>query len=73
MSNLRHQDHSPRNTRGESSKGGIMGDVWKAVLFVSWMGGIVIAEGGLKIFAIIIPFYAWYLFVERVMKTLGLI
>ena len=50
-----------------------MGDVWKAVLFVSWMGGIVIAEGGLKVFAIIIPFYAWYLFVERVMKTLGLI
>lgn len=50
-----------------------MGDIWKAVLFISWVGGVVIAEGGLKVFAIIIPFYAWYLFVERVMKHLGLV
>ena len=74
MSNSLRQNHYHRNTHGENSeKGGILGDIWKAVLFTSWMGGIVVAEGGLKVFAILIPFYAWYLFVERIMKVLGLI
>jgi hypothetical protein len=48
-------------------------DFWKMVLFVSWMGGVVVAEGGYKIFAILIPFYAWYLFMERIMKASGII
>lgn len=75
MLNSRLQGHFPQNFHGEKSeekmKTGM--DFWKMVLFVSWMGGVVVAEGGYKIFAILIPFYAWYLFMEKIMKASGII
>lgn len=51
----------------------IIKDLWKAILFVGWLGGIVIADGYLKIAAILIPFYSWYLFAERIMRVCGLV
>lgn len=33
----------------------------------SWLAGIVLASGWLKVLAVVFPFYAWYLVVERVM------
>lgn len=43
------------------------------VMSVSWIAGIVIADGGWKVLAILFPPYSWYLFVERIMKVYGLI
>lgn len=44
------------------------------LFFGSWMGGVVLATGVFfKSIAIFIPFYAWYLFVERLMKVMGLV
>ena len=37
------------------------------IMLVSWIAGVVIAGGWLKLVAIFMPFYAWYLFVERLM------
>jgi hypothetical protein len=42
-------------------------------LFVLWLAGIVLAKGVWPtIFASGMPFYAWYLVVERVMLYLGI-
>lgn len=66
------QEPFPMTARGEKFEK-IMKTIWNALLFVSWVAGIVIAEGGMKIIALLIPFYAWYLLLERIMKLYGLI
>ena len=42
------------------------------LMLVAWLSGIVLARGGWETAsAIIFPPYAWYLFVEQVMKAIG--
>jgi hypothetical protein len=37
------------------------------ILFIGWLGGIVIANGFWStLFALIVPFWSWYLLVERI-------
>jgi hypothetical protein len=43
------------------------------VLSASWIAGIVLADGWLKLVAALLPPYAWYLFIERLMKVYGLL
>ena len=44
------------------------------IIVIPWIAGIVIAKGFWStFFACIIPFYSWYLFIERIMSTYGLI
>ena len=44
------------------------------ILAFSWIAGVVLAKGfWLTALAISIPFYAWYLIVERVMQMAGVI
>jgi len=44
------------------------------MIMITWISGIVIAKGFWSVtFAIIIPFYAWYLVIERILITNGLI
>lgn len=46
----------------------------KFLLTVTWIAGVVLAKGALStFFAIIIPLYAWYLIVERLMQVTGII
>ncbi len=41
------------------------------ILGLTWLAGFVIAKGVWSTIFCIIPFYAWYLVVENIMKTLG--
>ena len=43
------------------------------VMSASWIAGMVLAQGYLKLLAILFPPYAWYLFIERLMKINGMI
>jgi hypothetical protein len=43
------------------------------ILSVSWIAGVVLAQGYLKIAAALLPPYAWYLLIERLMKVYGII
>ena len=43
------------------------------IMSASWIAGIVIAQGWFKLIAIILPPYAWYLFIEKLMKYYGII
>jgi len=47
--------------------------LFKFILLIAWIAGIVIAEGGWKILAIFVPLYAWYLDVELILRHLGVI
>ena len=40
---------------------------------LAWIAGIVLAAGWWKLAALFVPFYAWYLFVERLMQVAGLL
>lgn len=43
-----------------------------SVLATAWLFGIVLAKAGwATVFAITIPFYAWYLVVERIAQMYG--
>jgi hypothetical protein len=42
-------------------------------LFVWWFSGIAVAAGWWKLIAILIPPYAWYVFMEKLLKSLGVI
>lgn len=42
-------------------------------LFVWWMGGFVVAHGWWKILAILLPPYAWYLFLEKILTSFKVI
>ena len=41
------------------------------LIITAWLAGIVLAKGWATVLAVIIPFYAWYLVVERAMQSLG--
>lgn len=46
----------------------------QALLIVLWLAGVVLAQGFASTFwAVVIPFYAWYLVIERVMSMAGMI
>lgn len=47
--------------------------IFSFISLVAWIAGVVVAEGGLKVFAILIPFYAWYLTVEKLMQYFKII
>ena len=51
----------------------IFKNVFSFISLVAWIAGVVIAEGGLKVCAILIPFYAWYLTVEKLMQYFKII
>ena len=40
-------------------------------MFVWWFAGIAVASGWWKALAIILPPYAWYVFMEKMLKSLG--
>jgi len=46
-----------------------------AMIFgAAWLAGIVLAQGfWLTVAAVFVPFYAWYLVVERVMRLAGVL
>jgi hypothetical protein len=52
-----------------NSKMNLMKALMSLLMSVSWLAGIVVAQGWLKLFAILLPPYAWYLIVERLMKV----
>ena len=39
------------------------------LMIVTWLAGIVLASGWLKLLAAVFPFYAWYLVVEKAMEA----
>ncbi|MES2662278.1 MAG: hypothetical protein V4629_03150 [Pseudomonadota bacterium] len=39
-------------------------------LLIAWIAGVVIAQGFLKVIAVFIPFYSWYLVVEKYLINL---
>jgi len=41
-------------------------------MFVWWMAGIAVASGWWKLFAILMPPYAWYIFIEKLLDRLGI-
>lgn len=43
------------------------------IMSTSWLAGIVIAQGWLKLVAILFPPYSWYLLIEKLMKYYGII
>ena len=51
----------------------LMKALMSLLMSVSWLAGIVVAQGWLKLFAILLPPYAWYLIVERLMKVYGIV
>ena len=45
-----------------------------SVAAIAWLAGMVLAQGSSeKALAVFIPFYAWYLVVERAMQLWGLL
>ncbi len=43
------------------------------ILIATWIAGVVIAKGiWSTLFAIMIPFWAWYLLIEKLMQAGGL-
>ena len=51
-----------------------MSGIFNIIALAIWVSGIVIAQGFLStFFAVIFPFWAWYLVAERVLTTYGLI
>ena len=43
------------------------------VMFIAWLAGIVLAKGWYKLLAFLIPPYGWYIIVERIMQSLGIV
>lgn len=40
---------------------------------ITWLAGIVLAKGWLKLLAFLLPPYGWYLIVERTMQAFGIV
>lgn len=49
----------------------LTGNVLYIFILIMWIAGVVLAKGFLALIAIFIPFYAWYLVVEKVMIANG--
>ena len=44
------------------------------VIFVTWVPGVVLAKGFVStLFSLMGPFWAWYLWAEKIMQMLGII
>lgn len=44
------------------------------ISFAAWVAGVVLANGFLStLAAIFIPFWAWYLVIERAMQIMGIV
>ena len=72
--NIRHILHSAKTIAvrlhmGENMKN----DYIKFALFICWYCGIVVAQGWWKVLATVLPPYAWYIFIEKMMKFYGII
>jgi hypothetical protein len=51
-----------------------MRQVAALIMFVVWIAGVVLAQGFWSTLAsVFIPFWAWYLVVERIMQANGLL
>ena len=50
-----------------------LGDMVGLIAVITWLMGIVLAKGFWMTALSIIPFYAWYLVVEKIMVTTGFI
>ena len=51
----------------------MMRNVWFSMICVGWIMGVVLAKGfWLTTLSICLPFYAWYLVVEKVMIGFGI-
>ena len=47
--------------------------VFSTIWLLFWIAGVVLAKGfWLTVLAIFIPFYAWYLVVEKIMIAIGI-
>jgi len=51
---------------------GLLSPVYALILYVSWLGGIVLAQGFWQVTFALIPFYSWYLVVEKAMMMFGI-
>jgi len=38
------------------------------VMSASWLAGVAVAQGWIKLVAILLPPYAWYIFIEKLMQ-----
>lgn len=47
------------------------GETMWIVLMGAWLAGVVFAAGWMKVLAIIVPPYAWYLVAERMLQMAG--
>ena len=48
--------------------------VWYTIAIVAWIAGIVIAQGiWSTAISVIMPLWAWYLLIERLMQLVGLV
>jgi hypothetical protein len=48
-----------------------MKEIINIFIFIGWVAGIVLAKGFWStIFSIFIPFWAWYLVIEKIMQIL---
>lgn len=50
-----------------------MTDIVRLIILIGWISGLVIAKGFWSTLFAIIPFYAWYLAIERMMQYYGVI
>ena len=52
----------------------ILRNIFASVLLGTWIMGVVLAKGGIStMLSICIPFYAWYLVIEKLMINTGFI
>lgn len=51
----------------------IFEDLVSLLVVIAWIAGTVLAPGILKLLAIVLPPYAWYLLVERITQITNLI
>lgn len=50
-----------------------MGAAIEFVLLVGWLAGFILADGVVSTFFCIIPFWAWYLSLERLLMIWGFV
>ncbi len=47
--------------------------LYSLLLLITWLAGFVLAKGFWSTLACFIPFYAWYLVIEKLMIVAGLV
>jgi len=47
--------------------------VFTVMFVVAWIAGVVLATGWWKLLALVFPFYAWYLVIEKLMIYWGVV